>query len=396
MNQFDRNSFGETTRGWRPLALVALVLFGGCGPENGGAEKHAARPAPVRVAPVVQTSIELRRVFSGSLQAKAEFVVAPKIGGRIESLEVDVADPVSRGGVVARLSDAEYEQAEASAEAEKAVADANLTQARNALEIAKKALERVKTLRSSGVSSESQLDTANANYLSAESQVAIAESELVRARADLEAARIRRRYTQVRADWSDRFGDGSRVVAERYVNEGDTVSPGAEMFLVVELDPIMGVFFVTERDYVRLQSGQAVTLRTDALPGRSFSGAVSRVAPIFDESSRQARIEIDIRNQDGVLKPGMFARAEVVLDRVESATVVPVEALCERDHTLGVFLLSNEGNSVRWTPVEVGLRNAKSAEILSPEFSGHVVTLGHNLVDDGSPVSLPEGLPGQS
>lgn len=376
------------------ILLLGLFLFlTGCGPEAKQDPQGAERVAPVRVASIRTGAIEERRVFSGSLAARAEFIVAPKRAGRIVALEKDVADAVARGEVVARLDDAEAQQDLAAAEAEVAVAEATLREARNALAVAQRDLNRVKTLREREVASDSQFDESNARFLAAESQVAVASARLVRTEAALETARIQAGYTEITADWSDRFGNGERVVAERLVNEGDLVSVGDPIFRIVELDPITGVFAVTERDYTRLHNGQVVKIVADGLPGHIFEGRVARVAPVFDQASRQARVEVDLENPEGLLKPGMFMRAEVVLERRESCAKVPAEALTERGDRSGIFVLDEDHESVRWVPVEIGLRNATEVEIVEPAVSGFVVTLGQHLVDDGSAVRLPEGLP---
>ena len=102
----------------------------------------------------------------------------------------------------------------------------------------------------------------------------------MRAEASLETANIRLGYTRITAGWSG--GDDQRVVAERYVDEGETVSANTPLLRIVELDPITGVIFVTERDYARLQPGQEVLLlTTDAYPGEDFQGRIERIAPVF-------------------------------------------------------------------------------------------------------------------
>ncbi len=94
--------------------------------------------------------MELRRTFSGSLASNAEFLVAPKVSGRVEYMAVDIGDPVLRKQEVARLDNDEYIQAVAQAKADLAVADADLTGAENARDIAKRELSRMETLKNRG------------------------------------------------------------------------------------------------------------------------------------------------------------------------------------------------------------------------------------------------------
>jgi RND family efflux transporter MFP subunit len=369
-------------------AWIGLVLFRQLQDEGvSGKTGKAQRSAPVEVAPIQRGPIELRRTFSGTLEARAEFVVAPKVSGRVERLAVNLADTVTRGQVVAELDNDEYVQAVAQAAADLEVAKANLAEAKSALEIANLELERTKTLRGRGVASESQLDAAKANHLARQSQLEVAEAQVTKGKSSLETANIRLGYTKVRASWTG--GSKKRVVAERYADEGGTVSANTSLLLIVELDPITGVIHVTEKDYARMQTGQTASLTTDAYPGETFSARIDRIAPVFRQATRQARVELTIRNPKQILKPGMFIRVTVVLDRVAEATIVPEQALTTRDNKTGVFVVSEDGRSVAWRTVTVGIREDNRVQVEGDGVTGRVVVLGQQLVDDGSKITIP-------
>lgn len=352
-----------------------------------GTRGRDTRPAPVEVASIERGPIEFRRTYSGTLEPRAEFVVAPKVSGRVERLIVNLADTVQRGQVVAELDNDEYVQEVAQAKADLEVARANLSEAKSALEIADRDLERIRTLRERGVASESQLDAATANHLTKAAQVEVAVAQAVKAESSLETANIRLGYTKVRAGWTG--GSDRRVVAERLANEGGTVAANAPLLLIVELDPITGVMSVTEKDYVRMRTGQPAALSTDAYPDERFEGRIVRIAPVFREATRQARVELTIGNAERKLKPGMFIRVTVVLDRVADATIVPEKALTTRDGRTGVFVVSGDGRSVSWREVAVGIREGDRVQVDGEGLNGRVVTLGQQLVDDGSPISIP-------
>ena len=379
--------------------IVAVVLIGGLTglgwaifnrlqdqrtPQN---RSQGTRHAPVEVAPIEHGSIQLRRTFSGALEAQAEFVVAPKVSGRIVRLDVDLADTVTRGQIVAWLDDDEYVQIVAQAEAELLVAQANLAEATSALEIVMRELRRIEALRQRGVSSESQFDVVKAEQLTKAAQRKVAAAQVTRAEAALASAKIRLGYTKITADWSG--GSDQRVVAERFVDEGETVSANAPLLSIVELNPITGVIFAPERDYARLQRGQPLSLTTDAYPGDRFEGQIDRIAPVFRQASRQARVELVAENPEHRLKPGMFIRATVVLDRVRQATIVPEQALTTRDDRIGVFVVSEDSRSVAWRQVTVGIREDNRVQVIGEGLSGRVVTLGQQLVNDGSAITIP-------
>ncbi|MEX0775216.1 MAG: efflux RND transporter periplasmic adaptor subunit [Phycisphaeraceae bacterium] len=377
------------------LAVLGYVVYdrlsgaaaGGPGGGRGTGGRGEPAAAPVQVAAVERGDIELRRVFSGSLESPAEFIVSSKVAGRIEKLTVNVADMVQRGQVVAELDDDEYVQAEAQAAAELAVAKANLVEASSSVEIAERELTRIRTLRERGVASESQLDVAEAGHLAKRSAVAVAEAQVTRAQAALAAAQIRLSYTRVVATWT--AGDDRRIVGERFAIEGDTVAANAPLLSIVELDPVNAIVYVTEKDYGHLRVGQQATLTTDAYPGRSFQGVIARIAPVFRQASRQARVEIEAANPDHELKPGLFVRAEVVLGRAQDATIIPGTALTRRRDTDGVFVVNQAGNTVTWRPVEIGIRQGDRVQVTGQGITGRVVTLGQQLVDDGAKITIP-------
>ena len=372
-------------------ALIIWLLFDRLGNQTGddATRRGDDRPIPVETGTIERGPVELRRTFTGTLEASAAFVVAPKVGGRIEELTSDLGDEVAWNQVVARLDNAEFTQAVAQAEADVEVARANLKEAESLLEIARREVQRVESLSKRGVSSESEKDTAMANLLAREAHVQVSQAQLVRAEAELEAARVRLGYTKVTAGWSGREGE-HRVVAERFVDEGETVSANASLLEIVDLNPITAVFYVTERDYALLKQGQKVLLRTDAYPDESFSGSLKRIAPVFRENTRQARVELVVDNSDLRLKPGMFVRATIVLDRVEEAVTIPAQALTKRKGEDGVFLVNEENTAVQWQPVTPGIRQDERLEIRDTDLSGRVVTLGQQLLDDGSAIILPQ------
>lgn len=386
-----------TFPGYKKISAAALILIVGILAwavlnrltEDGNAAPRRDGPAPaaVEAVPITHGPIALRRTFSGALEATAAFRVAPKVGGTVERLMVDLSDDVTPGQVVARLDDDEYVQAVNAAEADLAVARATLTEARSSLEIAGRSLRRSEALRKQRVISASEFDMAKAGHLVQTAKLEVARAQIARAEAALQSARIRLSYTQVSADWTG--GDDHRVVAERFVDEGQTVAANDPLLTIVEIDPITGVFFVTERDYGRLKEAQSVDLATDAYQGETFQGRITRIAPVFKETTRQARVELTVKNAEGRLKPGMFIRATVVLDQVADAVLVPEAALTRRNDEMGVFLLAEDGRSVRWRPITPGIREGDRVQVLGDDLSGRVVTLGQQLVDDGSPVVLP-------
>ena len=370
-------------------AGLGWVIFSQFSDRAGSSKSGKASPAvPVEVAQIQRGPIASQRTFSGELEALAEFVVAPKVSGRVERVIVDIADTVKRGQVVAELDNDEYVQAVAQAEADLLVARANLSEAKSALEIAKREFKRTESLLERGIASDSEFDAARQDQLAKQAQLEVAAAQVTKAESSLETANIRLGYTKVTAGWTG--GDENRIVAERYLDEGQTVAANEPLLSIVQLDPIVGVVFVNERDYAHLKPGQLVSLKTDAYPGEQYTGRIDRIAPVFRKSTRQARIEMTIDNPQHRLKPGLFIRATVVLAQVPEATIVPEQALTIRDDRSGVFIVSEDGRSVIWHEVKVGIREGNRVQVEGEGLSGLVVTLGQQLVNDGSPVTIPD------
>lgn len=386
---------------WIPvLALVAMIIFFGQiflrEPEKKASKRSGSRASTVavEVLPVRYGPIVYQRTFSGTLASRSEYLVAPKVGGRVEAMTVDLSDRVSRGQVVARLDNGEYVQAVAQAEADLAVSLAGRTEAKSSLEIAGRDLDRVLTLKKKGVSSDSQVDEVRASHLAAEAELEIAKARVLRARAALETAKIRLGYTTVTAEWEG--GEDIWFVAEKKMSPGEMIGANTPMLRLVELNPLTAIFYVTEKDYRRLAEKQKAHLTTDAWPDDEFSGEISRIAPVFNETTRQARVELRVDNPGYLLKPGMFVRITVVLDREENAVIVPETALAVRNGKSGVFVVSESGDTVSWQPVETGIRHGGSVQVKGENLSGQVVTLGHQMLNHGSRIQIHEQTTGQN
>ena len=373
------------------LMMAVMLVLQGCGGEKSEKEKKRhSKPAPVAVAPIERGGIDAFRVFSGSLEAGASFVVSAKIGGRVEQMMVDIGDVVTPSMVVARIDDAEYAQALAQAKADLAVVNASLAEAKSLFEISGRTLARTQTLQGRGVTSDAELDTARAEYMAQGAKVAVLDAQAVRAKAALKKAKIQLSDATIQAVW---HGDNSaRVVAERYVDDGAVVSANSPLLKIVDLTPVTAVFHVPEREYASLKVDQTVMLETDAWPGEKYEGHISRIAPVFQDNSRQARVEVHIPNVEQRLKPGMFVKTQVKVKSVESAVIVPADAIVNRDDTQGIFIVKKGTRIARWRPVTVGIRNSGRVEVRGDDLNGLVVTLGQQLIEDGSQLVWDTGV----
>jgi membrane fusion protein, multidrug efflux system len=378
------------------LALFLLVLaywYLGREDDAGNAVPAPGRPGSaavaVEVTPLERGTIVERRSFTGTLQPASRFDLAARVGGRLLELHADLGDVVRRGQVVARLDQEEYRLDVAKAQAELEVAAAGLIEAESSLATSQRDYERVQRLRQQGVASEAELDTALANYQAQQARVAVAAAQVSLRRSALAAANLRLSYTEIRADWQGE--EQERVIAERFVDEGSLLAANTPVFALVGIDRLVAVAYAPERDYPRLATGQAVTVRADALGERSFPGVLARLAPVVREASRQARLEVAVANPEQVLKPGMFVRLEIELARKDDALLVPRAALVERTGAYGLFLADPETSTARYVPVRLGLQERERVEIVEPALSGLAISLGQHLLSDGARIIIPAG-----
>lgn len=384
-------------RTWLLIAAVAVAALvagwwltrpgmpGGEAPPTAATGRVAVEAADVSTGSVTDV-----RSFTGSVEAGDAFTVAPKIGGLVEDVHVDIGDPVRRGQVVVELDDDEATQSLAEAEAELAVAQAELELARADARLARRELDRTRTLAQRELASQSELDTASARAEAQEAAVAVATARVTQREAALARARVQLGYTSVRADWPGE--DADRVVGERLINAGDTVAANTALVTILDLSPVTIVFNAPESDYARLATGQPARITADAFPQRIFEGRIARIAPRFAEDSRQARVEVTAANEDGNLKPGMFATVRITVDEAEeNATLVPTEAVVRHTEGPGVYrIVEGDPPTVRFEPVRIGIEGEDRVQILEPDLSGRVVTLGQQMLEDGAPVVVSE------
>jgi RND family efflux transporter MFP subunit len=382
---------------WFIGLLILIAIVGGLGwavavrifeaMEEPQDQREAASVA-VEVVEVERGQIRDTRIFTGTLRAQSQVDIAPRISGRLGRLMVDIGDRVERGTVIARLDDEEYMENVEQARADLLVAEASLEERRSAAGIAERDFERVNRLREQRIASESELDTASARYQSEQAAVRVAEAEVTRRRAALRAAEVRQSYATIRADWDT--GGPERIVSERFVDEGAMIASNAPIVRLLDIDSVIALVYVTERDYVPLRIGLEASIATQSNAGHHAHGTITRMAPAFQEGSRQARIEIRVPNDEHTLKPGMFVTTTLELAREEDAAIIPRQALLHRDGVEGVFVIDQESMTARFEPVRVGIRERRRVQVLEPMLDGPVVVLGQHLLSDGATVSIAQ------
>ena len=298
--------------------------------------------------------VEDIRAF-GTLVANESVVVSPEIPGRIARFNFQEAERAEKGQVLFEL-DAEILKAE-------------LLRARSDLSLATANHDRAHTLARQGTGTLRARDEAEAAYHAAEAQLTLAEARLAK--------------TVVAAPFSG-------VVGFRSVSVGAYVSPGDRIVELASIDPLKVDFRVSEVFLPHLRAGLPVRMTVDARPGETIDGEIVAVDPIVDVNGRAVRLRAQVRNPDGLLLPGMFARIRIVVQERPQAVLVPEAAVFRAGGGLFVYRVE-DGKAVR-TAVTIGRRLPGRVEVqdgIGPEAV--VVTAGHQQLRDGTRVEVVAG-----
>jgi membrane fusion protein (multidrug efflux system) len=213
-----------------------------------------------------------------------------------------------------------------------------------------------------------------------ETALALARSRNAAAEAKVGVAERALRDASVRAP----FGG---FVARRKVSRGEFVQVGQSLFELVALDPIEVEFHVAERDSARVAPDQGVDLTVEPYPGESFRGWVTMISPTIDPKTRTLRVEAQVANPDGRLRPGLFARVDLGVATRKGVLLVPEETVLQRADGEVVFR-TQEGNRVQRVGVTTGAHSDGMVEIVSGLDPDDVVVVrGQAGLVDGAVVS---------
>ncbi|MGD9903993.1 MAG: efflux RND transporter periplasmic adaptor subunit [Vicinamibacterales bacterium] len=306
----------------------------------------------------------------GNLIGAATVDVVPRTGGRLVSVNVKLGDRVGRGQLLAKIEDQEITEQVKQAEASFQVAQATIRQREADLKFAEVNLERSKSLFERQLLPRQSLDDAEARAAAATAQLDLARAQFAQAQARLDELRINLANTSITSPVNG-------FVGKRNVDPGAWASNAAPVVSVVDISSVRLVANVVEKDLRLVSVGDPARVEVDAFPGEAFSGRIARVAPVLDPTTRTAEIEIEVPNADFRLKPGMYARMSVTVERRTNTTLVPKSAVVDYNSTRGVFTMTAE-NKAKFLPIETGLEDAERVEVRSG------ITTADTLVTGGA------------
>jgi len=282
----------------------------------------------------------------GSVTAVQGAVVSTELGGMVSEIGFQNGTLAKKGDLLVKLDASQEEALLRSAEAE--------------VELARTDLERTRDLAAKKVVSSSELDAA--------------ESKFRRLTAVVDQMRSNIRKKAIVAPFDGQLGI-------RQVNIGQMINSGQPVVPLQSLDPVFADFALPQQYFSKLSQGLEIRVTTDAMPGRVFTGKLTAVNSMVDVATRNVMIQATLANPDHVLRPGMFAKVEVVLPEKERALVIPGSAISYAPFGDSVFVIEKkkdpktgkESQEIRQQFVRVGEARGDLVSITNGLKAGETV-----------------------
>ncbi len=366
------------------FAVTALVVFR----LSSGAKIDArkSRVITVGTAMPVKQDLDVRLSYTADLIPNQLVNIFSRVDGYIAKIHVDKGDLVKANQLLIEIDHTDFVHAVNQAKANLVSARAKVVQQDAAIRNAKLTLDRMRTLIKDEFVSQQDLDTAQVNYdgalaLQDSLRAQVQQMEVAMAQAETNLA-----YSYIRAPFAG-------YVAERNLDSGayvngasastSTMSRG--ILSVHDVDTVRTLIEVVEKDVPLVRIGQRAEIRAEAYPHRIFEGTVTRIVQALNRATRTMTVEVDLPNKDHLLKGGMFARVEVLVDRHVNAVQIPLDAVSRLEEFQYVYVVK-EGKAHQ-VPVELGSRVDNRVEV-TKGLAGdeQVIVSGKDLVSDGMSV----------
>jgi len=365
-----------------PAVLLVVSGLNGCTPQ--GDDDAVVQGVVVQTAEVVLGSLEQTIQLSGDVVAGRSVRLFGMLPDRLTGVLVDVGYQVRQGQVLARIRD---ESVQAGVDQ----MEANLRAVQTTLANLRNEYERTERLHEAGAVSNQTLEGLRTRLEATEAQEEQIQAGLSAALAGSENAAITAPF--------------SGIIAERYLEAGDLASPGFPVFRIVNMSTVRVETEISQERLGQVEIGMPARVKVSSWPGAVFNGEVIKIAPVLDPMTRMTKIEIELDNEDGRLKAGMFAELELIVSTVNEVVVVPIDALIDEfryvtnaplissENRTGVTDLSKaqvyivEGNIARLRDVRVGVIGEEIAQITEGLAVGEqVITTGKYQISNGAPI----------
>lgn len=372
-------------------AGVLLAILSSCSrtETKGGASTSPARVNRVAVTAVQRSAIASEVGISAEFRPHQEVDVMAKVSGYLKTIHVDVGSRVAQGDVLATLEipemDDDLVKIDASilkSQADVLRAQQEVKRAETAHEIAHLSYSRLAAVFESkpGLVAQQEIDTARNRDLLAESQIAAAKSALASAeqavkihQADAGRARTLHNYTKVVAPFSG-------VVTKRFADPGAMVQAGTSshtqalpLVRIAQVHTLRLILPIPESSVPSLRVGTPVEVEVESL-GRRFQGRVARLTGQIASATRTMETEVDVPNPQGVLVPGMFAKATLRLEQQAAALSVPPTAIDVDKNEVSVLVVTD--GKIERRIIQTGIETADRIQVRTGLREGELIVVG--------------------
>lgn len=321
--------------------IAAALLAAGSSCNRNSSSKASSpldSPAGEIVPKVSVAKASLKEVpqdesYSSSVEAFATNNIAPQSGGRIQKINVEVGDFVTKGAVLAEMDKVQ------------------LDQTRLALVNDSTEFTRIKGLYAEGAVSQSDYEAMELAYNVRKSTYAnLLENTILRAPI-------------------------SGVITARNYDRGDLYAMAQPIFVLQQISPVKLYVGISESDYTRVKRGDNVLITVDALPGKKFTGRITRINPTINAMTHTVSVEVQVPNASRELRPGMYAKVVVNFASRRSVVVPDVSVVKQQGSGQRIVYVLNPDNTVEVRVVELGRHVGGEYELLSGVSDGETVVL---------------------
>lgn len=387
------NVWKRTKRwGWRSLKTIAILLVVG-----GVIYWMKFAPVPVVSHTVERGTIVAEVLGTGTLEARVETTISPKISGRVVDVLADQGSRVTAGDLLVRLDDEERKQqveiAQANVEATSAGIVRLMTDKRRAAAVyvqAEKSNDRIQTLVESRATSREDADKAIETLAVAEAGVSRAEAAIAEGHKELIATEKTLEYQRARLHDTKIIAPFDGLVVKRNREPGDVVVPGSSVMTLISTDELWISAWVDETEMARLKAEQSARVLFRSEPDKAYPGKVVRLGREADRETREFIVDVRVLELPTNWAVGQRAEAYIQITQQDDVLLLPARLIVKRDDTTGVFI--NANGVAEWRPIRLGVRSRDSVEVLEGLVAGDSVVTPKDsttLLTDGRKVVTP-------
>jgi membrane fusion protein, multidrug efflux system len=323
-----------------------------------------ATPLDVKTARPTRGDIYRYVALPGTLRADQQVTLFQKVAGYVKAIAVDKGDQVRAGQVLAEI------------EVPELVAD--VARYRADVEVADAAFQRVSAAQAK---SPDLITPAAADE---------AKARLLIAKANLERTETLLGYTHIVAPFAGtitmRFADAGAFVAAPSAGGS---AQNAALFMLADFRTVRAQVPVPEIEAARVRTGQPVKVTVDGLAGKEFAGQVSRLGYALDESTRTMLVEADLPNPEGELRPGMYAKVRIGVEKHADVLLIPADALVMEKTAAFAFITAD--SKAKKLPLAIGFNDGQQVEVLKGlDAAQSVILVGKLTLAPDQPVKITE------